>query len=292
MALWLTITLLGFGLSNLVLHGVGIYLLWCLFRQSRLKIQYFYLISLSGSEVVMNFFEVITIISYLTTGSEKNYAVDKINEYILIVQYTGTAFIFHISMIYITLDRLLELLLNIKYPVYWNEEKAGKLLVGTWVTGFVITLVISLLHGLLGLNWEDYFFKYFFPCVEMLFVGLAFTTYTMIFKKFKRTRQSPASFKPCGDDGTRKPPKKQSNFRVFLKSKFFIPVLLISTFLVFVVGADLAFLFAIVVKGYDSQALRSVISISYAISNLLDAWIYIFLQADVRRLFMRKIHKC
>ena len=49
-------------------------------------------------------------------------------------------------MIYITLDRLLGITLNIRYPVYWNENKAKYLLIGTWVLGFISSLAHSLAH--------------------------------------------------------------------------------------------------------------------------------------------------
>ena len=84
--------------------------------------------------------------------------------------------------------------------------------------------------------------------------------------------------------------KQESSFRIFIRSKFFIPVLLILTFFIFVVGADLVYLILIVIHGYTDDYIGFILTISYAISNLIDAWIYIFLQRDVRRLFMKKVY--
>ena len=77
--------------------------------------------------------------------------------------------------------------------------------------------------------------------------------------------------------------------QTFRRSKFFIPVLLILTFLVFIVSADLTYLFVVVVSGKDSSMLEVVLEISYCLSNLADAWIYIFLETELKSLLLRKL---
>lgn len=313
MATHWTILTLVFSLANVILHGVGIYLLWCLRRYSRLKIQNFYLISLSSSELLMNLLNILINLSQMTDTGGK--IAGNINKYLIIMNFTGIAFVFHVSMIFITFDRLLELLLNIKYPVYWNEDKTKCLLFCTWMFGACLSIAVCCLSGLrtVKFEWEKYFFTYFFPSIEIIFVALAIATYTFIFRKFKKTRQVPVVYTPK-DRGLQPPalnsnnvnnnkinnnvkvqPKKQvakrvSSCRIFIKSKFFIPVLLILTFFVFVVGADLVYLIVFVIQRKNDETLGYMISISYAISNLIDAWIYIFLQREVRTLFVRKFY--
>eukprot|EP00111_Clytia_hemisphaerica_P024689 TCONS_00072753-protein len=294
MALWPIVTLT-FSLTNVLLHTVGIYLLWCLRSQSLLKIQYFFLMSLSGSELVMNFLGVARM--FLEMVGKNNTPARMVADNIYIFEFTGTAFIFHLSMIFITLDRLLELVLNIRYPVYWDEDKTKTLLIGTWILGTCISISICCISGIQQFDWATYFFKYFFPSIEIVFVALAFVTYTLIFRKFKTTRQSPCNYNPEDADSRKRAmsngsnkKKQESSFRIFIRSKFFIPVLLILTFFIFVVGADLVYLILIVINGYTDDYISYILTISYAISNLIDAWIYIFLQRDVRRLFMKKVY--
>lgn len=312
----LTLTL---SLANVLLHGVGIYLLWCLRRYSRLKIQNFYLMSLSSSELLMNLLNIF--INLFEMSDRDGKVAQNLNKYLVIMNFTGIAFVFHASMIFITFDRLLELLLNIRYPVYWNEEKTKLLLLCTWLFGACISITVCCLSGIrtVAFDWEKYFFTFFFPSIEIIFVVLAIATYTFIFRKFKKTRQVPAVYIPkntvlqspalnnedkniCDEseknnkNSSKVPQNKKkvtqsvSSCRIFIKSKFFIPVLLILTFFIFVIGADLMQLIIFVIQKKNEETIGYMISISYTISNLIDAWIYIFLQREVRTLFMRKLY--
>ena len=338
MATHWSILTLTFSLANVLLHGVGMYLLWYLRRYSRLKIQNFYLMSLSGSELLMN---LLNILINLSEISDRNGKISQnLNKYLIIMNFTGIAFVFHASMIFITFDRLLELLLNIKYPVYWNEEKTKFLLICTWVFGACISITVSCFSGLhdVAFQWEKYFFTFFFPSIEIIFVVLAIATYTFIFRKFKNTRQVPVVYIPKniglqppalnnnnnnnnnsnnnkvsrienkvninsninskkGKNGKltqqhkrHQPAKRVGSCQIFIKSKFFIPVLLILTYFIFVVGADLVYLIVFVIQKKNNETIGYMLSISYAISNVIDAWIYIFLQREVRTLFMRKFY--
>jgi len=290
-AYWLNVTVIALCTINVLLHGIGLYLLWCLHQQSYLRIHHVYVMSLSGSEFIMNFLEVLKI----SMSFYPSPAVTSITYYIGVVQFTGAGIIFHLSINFITLDRLMEILLNIKYPVYWNDEKARKLLIGMWAFNALLTLVIGLLHALVGFQWENFFFTYFYPFIEFVFVGLALATYLFIFKKFSTSRTFPAiqlmhMGGAVGGQSGGRPRQRRNSMQTFRRSKFFIPVLLILTFLVFIVSADLTFLFVAVIGGKDSSILRAVLAISYCLSNLTDAWIYILLESEVKSLLFRKLH--
>lgn len=75
----------------------------------------------------------------------------------------------------------------------------------------------------------------------------------------------------------------------FRKSVYFIPTLLISTFLVFMVTPDLIYLFVGVIGDSQSPILLTACWISYAVSALSDAWIYLFMQRDVREALKKKL---
>ena len=63
---------------------------------------------------------------------------------------------------------------------------------------------------------------------------------------------------------------------------FYIPILLITTFLAFIVVPDLIYLSVAIIQQKPSDTLDAACWISYAVSNLVDAYIYIYLQHDVR----------
>uniref|UniRef100_A0A069DMH9 7 transmembrane protein n=1 Tax=Clytia hemisphaerica TaxID=252671 RepID=A0A069DMH9_9CNID len=306
---WLNVVLIGLAIVNTTLHAIGIHLLWWQKKVSHLRIHHIYLISLSASELTMNFLEVIKI--SINMNKNLSNTMQQISYHIMLVQFTGTAIVFHFSMIFITIDRLLEILLNIKYPVYWNEHKATKLLIGLWVISGLLTITVGICKGLADFQWENYFFTYFYPTVEFFFIILAFASYLFIFKKFNTTRVIPIHVPTLriprerqkddeyemGDNNSsspKPPPRRQarqrrSSITTFRKSRFFIPVLLILTFLIFIVGADMIMLFVVVMAGNNSTWLLNTLAISYSVSNFLDAWIYIFLEPELKTLLWRKI---
>ena len=284
MSLWLNIILFGLNIINVFLHSTGIYLLCCLYKRCRYKIQQLYLINLSIAECIMNLFEALILFGiFVPVSNDTAQILDIFIDYVLIVQFTGIAIVIYCVMIYITLDRLLDISLNIEYPVYWDESKAKYLLILTWVLSAIYTLTTCLMYKFVEFDWKAVAYKYIFPTLEFSFVVLTIITYSYIFHKFKKSRVIPTT---SGSDM-----KQNVNaFTAFRNSKFFISVLLILTFLLFMVIPDLVYLFVGTVGGNKSPVLLTACWISYAISNLADACIYIFLQPDVKRHLWKKLH--
>ena len=231
----------------------------------------------------MNFLEAARRIGSLIFHPSPEVIAD-INVYILIFMFTGISFVYYCDMIYLTLDRLLDIVLNIRYRLFWNEMRARMLLLATWILGICLSVTISLLCYFINFNWEDAFFTYFYPTLEFSFIVLAFVTYSFIFHKYKQTRGAP---KVVGSRYNTR--RRGSTVETFRNSRFYISVLIILTFLVFMVVPDLTYFFVGVIYGNTSDTLAVCCWISYAVSNLLDAWIYIFLQPSVRRLMWKKL---
>ena len=280
----LVVVLLILNILNTLLHILGIYLLICVIRNGTETAEKLYLINLSTCEALMNFLEAsrrITSLIPLSPGANK--IIDEINQYVLIVMFTGISFVFYLDMIYLTFDKLLDIVLNIKYHLYWDVFKAKRLIKGTWVIGVSLSITIALLYRFTNYDWEGAFFKCFYPTLEFGFIVLAFVTYSFIFYKYKETRRAPLIA------GTRYQQKKESYFRIFRRSRFYISVLIILNFLVFMVIPDLIYLFVGIIYGHATETLSISCWISYAVSNLLDLWIYTFLQVSVRKLLLRKL---
>ena len=70
-----------------------------------------------------------SLISYFFFDTQEVYI------YLTAFHFTSAAMVYYLSMFYITFDKLLEVILNIRLPVYWNVEKAKVLLLVTWVAG-------------------------------------------------------------------------------------------------------------------------------------------------------------
>ena len=283
MTFYLLLILLLLNVTNVALHTIGALLLLGIHKDVGESTEQIYVINLAVCEALLNFLEGTRCMTgfFPLCGNTKEILIG-IQKYTLIVMFTGISFVYYLDMIYLTLDRLFVILLNIKYPLYWNEAKAKWLLRLTWIIGVSLSIVISLLTHFTEYIWQNFFFKYFYPILEFGFIILAVLTYSFIFLKYKETRDIPSTIGPRG--------KHQSSlFQVFRKSRFYITVLLTSTFLTFMVTPDLIYLFVGVVNGNKTEQLLTICWISYAVSNLSDAWIYIFMQKSVKKLLLKKL---
>ena len=285
----LQLFLLVISLVNILLHTTGIYLLSCLYERNVRKVQQIYFINLSFVECIINVLELVKLIRDIVPFSESNEKTyDMVVTYISIFQYTCFAIIFYFIMVYITMDRLMEIVLHIKYPIYWNENKAKRLLQGTWIFLCLTATTVLLVDKYKTYPWKEICFKYVFTTLDFGFLIFTVSTYCFIFQKYKQSRVLPFQ-------RVNKKIGLHQNFviirSVFRKSKFKIPVLLVITFIVFVIIPDITYLLVAVINRVSFHAeLQAACWISYAVSNFADAWIYIFLQRDVRQLLLKKLH--
>ena len=283
--------LLMLNVLNVILHGAGTFLLLSLYERVDSKVQYVYLISLSACELVINFLGCIhSILSLIKTTQNENKVspFDTTIQIIYIVNATGFSLVFYLNMIYITVDRLLDILLNLKYPVYWDEYKAVILLKITWAIGIIVLVITCVLcYSLHKWEWEEAMFEFFYPTLEFSFIILAFCTYVFIFRKFKVCQNSPAHV-ACNHHVAK---RQNSTFGVFKNSRFYISVLLIFTFILFMIVPDLIYLFICIIPNAPSPTILTACWISYGIANISDAFIYILLQVEVKTLLMKKVRK-
>lgn len=287
----LQVLLILLNVANVFLHTIGTCLLLSIYRNGVDTPQQVYLINLSTCEAIMNLLEFIRRVPNLFSIPEHiDDTVKVVQEYILIIMFTGISLVYYLDMIYVTTDRLLDILLSLKYPVFWNKSKAIWLIIWTWLLGILLSVSILLLHMLTSYGWEEAFFKYFFPILEFIFIINAIVTYSFIFKMYIASRSLPAKLSGASEIGrTRGTLRLKNTFRIFRKSRFYIPVLLITTFFLFMIIPDLTYLFVAIIYESPSDTLSICCWISYATSNIVDAWIYIYLQVPVRRLLKRKL---
>ena len=255
-----------------IIHSLGSYILLSIYKNGTQSVNQLYIISLSISELLISILHFLNRL--IACHAEKGTHNVDVNFYILSCE-TGICIIYYLNMFYITIDKLMEILLNIRYPIYWNEEKAKTLLMVTWFLGIIFSLSMIFALTFASFHNENSFSKYFYPTIDFMFLAIALLTYGFIFNKFKHTRTS-----PTGN-------KHKSLFNVFLNSKFYISVLLISTFLLFTIVPDLIFMLCITINGNISEDVRVTCYIFYAISYVSDAWIYIIIQKSVRTRFQR-----
>ena len=269
-------------LLNAIIHSFGCYILISIYQNGSQSANQLYIISLSGSEFITSLLVFIgMLIEY--------YSDKKISFYISTFYETGLVLIYYLNMFYITVDKLIEIFLNIRYAVYWNEQKAKILLKVTWLTGILFTLSMIFAFRFAKFDYHISCANYFYPTIDFCFLAIAFLTYGFLFHKFKNTRNI-----PTGNNINGQRVQQRSICQTFRQSKFYISVLLISSFILLKIIPDLIFMLYAKINSNIPKTLRMSCFILYSISSLADAWIYIILQQPVKRKFWKilRLNNC
>ena len=272
-------------LTNICLHSLGLYLLICLHHRDGEDVQLIYIMNLSATELTVTVLYLIKLILLAVYGTVSPVMM-KVDVYVHIITKTILAFNFYTSLLYIVIDKLLQVLLNITYPIYWSAKKTKYQLAGTWIIGLVIFICVIIPFQISGFDYNK-FTRIFSLIFDIVFVFVAISSYSFIFYRYKQTRVNPAQRRGV-------PNPEQSIFRIFRNSRFFISVLLISSFLLFMVIPNLIYSFVLIKHISDELSFILIVPlllIMYEISILCDALVYIFIQRNVRRLLWRKLRR-
>lgn len=313
MTLALHITLFVLITINICVLGLGSFSLIHVYKNGRQTVELLLIINLSVIELSMKIFEFIRhVLAFVRQYTRYDSVVTReIQYHIKILLFTGFTPIYYISMTYITINKLLDIALNIRYALYVHEERAKRLVQITWFICPIMAATCSLAHACVGYRFENVFYTYIYPTFDFGFVLVALVTYSFIFHRFKKTRLKPppsstrkvggttTATRKVGADETPPPTNirlatrfvRQSiiTINVFQNSRFYVSVFLILSFLTFLVIPDIVYLVYGIILNHDSSTLKSAIQIFYEISFLVDGYIYIFMQPNVRDFVRRKL---
>ena len=270
---------------NVCLHLLGCYLLQVVYNNGRKTVQQLYLINLSVNEAINNIIflllNILDIVSNSNISEKTSSNIGVSMTYIYIIGMTGFYWSYILAMFYLTCDRLLHVLLNYRYPVFWTISKARKLLIVTCFVNCAMSLTFAL-------------FYYFTPSIRQTlmnsliiyvptvlcstFLILALVTYIVMFFKFVQSRRLTM---PRNPDAT-----QETFFHIFVNSRFFISVMLISSCIILAV-------IPVVIRSFYTMTnlptyLIIYINISLMLSDTADAVIYIFMDRKVRKILWQK----
>ena len=272
-------------LVNIVLHSGGCFLLITQYRNGVDTPQQLFLINLSFTELLQNIttFFMTPIHKMVDVSDISFHDIDVFQEYLVIVIETTIWFMYYVSMTLITVDRLLAICLNLKYPVYCSVRKAKRALLSSWVFSVTLFVVVVVLYSLDITDYYPYIW-YVYITFDFAFVILAMVCYIFIFRQFSKTREQPSM----------RAQRRESLFRLFRRSRFYLSVCLITSFLCLKVTADLLLFFLNVVCQIGSADSDMITFVMWALSDSVDAWIYIYMETSVRKLFLRRFRslKC
>lgn len=276
-AMSFTVAISVLSLANLTLHLIATYILVCLYKSGKKTVQKLYLINLSVTEILASLAVFGQDGMRLLYGGKLSPIEAEISLQLCIAMHIVFCIYFW-NMIFITADRLFATVLHVKYPIYWNKEKAKWAIKTIWLLGVVICVLLSMINILAKTNFREMFINYIYPSCNVFVIVLVLTTYNYIHRMHVRRcrRVSPLEF-------TRKTYTSSA-------PKIYVVVLLVSSFLIFMGLPSLIYLvYRVVVQERDFINVENVIKLFYQLSFLSDSSVYVFLQRDVRRLLLKKV---
>ena len=183
-------------------------------------------------------------------------------------------------MFLITIDRFLEIYLNIKYRILWTTKKTKFLLLFALTISF-LSFAPSYLSGLKKVI--EFVNLYISPILEGTFIITASAVYIYIVKQAQRHRRSTKRLRRQLEENNKIVHYKERNNRF----KIVVPTIMILTFVFFMVGANSITLFASF-KNINSNV-KKIPLILIPAGFVADSIIYIFNLKAVRSTLRKKI---
>lgn len=277
------VTVLIFAVIISVMHIAGM----CILTKSRDRnicgTQKYLIVALSMSELGFVILSTIREAIYYIRRSRTDNLGLWVGVYILIVIMN----MYYFVMFAITLDRFLEIRLNIKYHLYSNKRRSKKVLISVYIVlnvGYMTLLCIYLAckQPVYPANIIMNFVLYFAPVIDTIFVIFATIVYSYIFSKLYRNRRK--------DNALRKQisTNKSSASLTYKLKRFRIPFWIVLTFLLFLVLPDILELIRKTLLHPllkdDFQMLSYVL---YRTGFIFDPIIYLYNLDDVQYKFRR-----
>jgi len=206
----------------------------------------------------------------------------KVVRYLTIMQCCVFVFPCFLVVTVLTLDRFLEVFLNIRYFCFVSTLKMQQTLVICWCCGFVLIAVLVPLASVVHYHHiAATIFIYLFPITEGTFLVIAIFSYAYIYTKFRQLHKLPG-IKTLEHKGEYKKIERR-------RHRVFAPFLIVLTFVAFVIIPDLANMMLFYVFKNGTNFHSNLLLTFYALGFISDAVIYIFVQRHIKRHAVRTV---
>ena len=253
---------------NVLLHSLGCFLLWKTYKWNQITTQKLIVFHLSVAEGLF----CLSILVFTALGYFPNYGESwTYLRSICFMMY----FVIYFTMLFMTLDRLMAVVLSFKYQLYWRVGRTKKMLAIIWFVGFTLGVCTWIILNHTSIDTSIVLLTAFIYCqlvTSILFVVIALSTYAIIFWTYRKSRNSLRSSGSSNENG------QQTT-----QLRFFIPVLIIFTYLIFN-SVPLSIWTLTVSSSTSFNSFNSDwFAVLYDLGYMADALIYIFLQSKVRK---------
>ena len=266
--------ILAFGIFTALLHATGLVLITRAKDRNINGNQKYLIIALSLTELAFVTSSIIFESIFYASGSR----TEQVGLCFLLYNSIAAGIIYYCVMFAITLDRFLELRLNIKYHLYWNKNRTkNTLLFVSFIVNIAwlvfLLIILSYEQSTLVSNLEykinQNFYTYFLPVINTIFVIFATIVYSYIFLKLRNNRRK--------EEALRKQVKRNETTtnNILRINKYGVPFWIILTFVLFCIVPDILqpILFDYPVL---HEYIHSASYVLYRIGHIADAIIYMF----------------
>ena len=197
------------------------------------------------------------------------------NEVLALIYFT--IFNYTLLMHYLSIDRMLEIYLHLKYPIYMTKKVSHFIIMLLWLISLFLVFAVFLV-----IYWCPYLkeklFLYILPTMTWCVLGTALLVYSYIYKKWTNLRRNTPGIKH----------NVRTNLNTFMAS-FFVVV----TFILFQGSGSVVVIIRYTVELNTStkSLLEYVASMLYAFGGIADVLIYIFLQRDIKKKLLLKFRR-
>ena len=291
---------------NVLLHSFGTFILAKITRQHASKPPMVLLLGLSVTEATINVVETIRYIATFVHGRSK--AMD----YLIVVDLSGAWVLLYLIMHCIVVDRLLICVLETRYQRIITRKRMMVLLAA--LAGVSICLMAGTIVGMCvdsDWEWRRIFFMIIYPFFHVTFLTLSLASYSYIFHKIfveSRTKMlshstelvevkreaAVASSRSITSDGATTlniTERKIKPSAMNMLRKFYVSILLVTTYIMFLIIPDLVYLFYGIVLDNMSELLVDLCWLFWNLSNISDAVIYLYINPVVRKEVKRTLDK-
>ena len=245
-------------LFGIILHVFGIY---CLRKVQRRN---------NNQKIILTNLSIIEILSMIVSAIFRVLHFYKNEFYIGLTITLGfdtlLIFVFYLSMIFISFDRLLCSVLHIKYDYYITSKRVKRVIFCIWIIALLLS--IPSIFSLIGcINIVCYHHMPFM--LGAVFIIVSISAYASIIFVILKGRKQFMNQATTG---------RSINLKMYS-----VPCLIIATFIIFHEIPLLVFLNTINIKLNFLTLQPNIVYCSYIIGFIADAFIYIFIDEKVRK---------
>ena len=135
-------------------------------------------------------------------------------------------------MIYLICDRMLEINLNIRYPLYFTEDNVRKIIMGLWMIsgGYALIMVLFIRFDVVQIRVRKTIVTSVLVIQDSIIIVTAATTYAFLYRKVKNMLTGPNIQCQVQNSSSETP-----------SSKFLLPSLIVASYIFLNLAGDIMF---------------------------------------------------